>query len=996
MSLTAAASGFVVFLLSVSVVQGQDDWGVTYNSTEICAFNGSTVDINCTFTYPSTVNYLDTKVVETFWFKGAEVVDLKSDPEYSGRVQFICGNNDCTLRITDLRESDSAEYKFRFITNQPGGRYTGSPGVTLSVTDLQVQVSRLQVYKYQSRIWAELKCNSSCRLPGHPNYIWYENGCNITGQTSDSYSRFFYSGDSYSCAVEGHEDFLSPAVLVHEQRGYGVTYSSTEICALKGSTVDISCTFRYPSSVNDQDTKVVETFWFKGDEVVDLRSDPEYSDRVQFICGNNDCTLRITDLRESDSAEYKFRFTTNQKDGTIFGPTGVTLSVTDLQVQVSRSELKCHSSCRLPGHPNYVWYKNGQKIGGQTSNSYSDSIDPAYRYSCAVNGYEKFLSPPVYAPRVFSVSASPSSKIEEGSSVTLTCSSDANPAANYTWYKENGNPNLHPLSKEPQLFFSSIQSSESGEYHCEAENDLGKSTSEEITIDVRYAPKLPSVSVSPSAEIVEGSSVTLTCRSDANPAANYTWYKENGNTNPHPLSKGPQLFFSSIQSSESGEYHCEAENDLGKSTSEEISINKLPSVSVSPSAEIVEGSSVTLTCSSDANPAANYTWYKENEDSPKASGQNFTITNIRAEHSGNYYCEAQNTIGRQNSTLHLIVALDSCPDYENVSNCTAAQKEDRKQQEDTSDSCSDYENVSNGTAAQTEDREQEEDTSDSCSDYENVSNGTAAQTEDREQQEDTWDVGSETVVQGQNGWGVTYSSTEICAFKGSTVDISCTFRYPSTVKTVEKKFWFTKETGGSFVDLKSDPEYSGRVQNICGNNDCTLRITDLRESDSAVYKFRFITNLEGGKYFGTPGVTLSVTDLQVQVSRSELKCHSSCRLPGHPNYIWYKNGQKIGGQTSNSYSDSIDPAYRYSCAVNGYEKFLSPPVYAPRVVYVSVSPSAEIVEGSSVNLTCSNDANPAANYTWYKRNGNPNLHPLSKGPQLNFSSIQSSESGVLL
>ena len=82
---------------------------------------------------------------------------------------------------------------------------------------------------------------------------------------------------------------------------------------------------------------------------------------------------------------------------------------------------------------------------------------------------------------------------------------------------------------------------------------------------------------------------------------------------------------------------------------------KLPSVSVSPSGEIMEGSSVTLTCSSDANPAANYTWYKEDEDSPKASGQIFTISNVTAEHSGNYYCEAQNTRGRQNSTSHLIV-----------------------------------------------------------------------------------------------------------------------------------------------------------------------------------------------------------------------------------------------------------------------------------------------------------------------------------------------------
>ena len=77
------------------------------------------------------------QVKRIFWFtkvSNNEPVDLRTDSEYSGRVQYHCDKNDCTLRITDLRESDSAEYKFRFITNQPGGRFTGSPGVTLTVT----------------------------------------------------------------------------------------------------------------------------------------------------------------------------------------------------------------------------------------------------------------------------------------------------------------------------------------------------------------------------------------------------------------------------------------------------------------------------------------------------------------------------------------------------------------------------------------------------------------------------------------------------------------------------------------------------------------------------------------------------------------------------------------------------------------------------------------------------------------------------------------------
>ncbi|XP_062420484.1 B-cell receptor CD22-like [Pungitius pungitius] len=78
-------------------------------------------------------------------------------------------------------------------------------------------------------------------------------------------------------------------------------------------------------------------------------------------------------------------------------------------------------------------------------------------------------------------------------------------------------------------------------------------------------------------------------------------------------------------------------------------------MSMSSSGDIMKGSSVTLTCSADANPAANYTWYKEHEDSPRASGQMFTITDFRAEHSGNYYCEAQNEMGRSTSTLLLNV-----------------------------------------------------------------------------------------------------------------------------------------------------------------------------------------------------------------------------------------------------------------------------------------------------------------------------------------------------
>jgi CD22 antigen len=127
------------------VLQGNDDWTVSYPSRNVCALRGATVDISCTYDYPDNVQYRP-NTFRTLWFtKGDknQTVDLEHDTNYTGRVEPSCGevrctgsrcHGKCTLRINDLRQNDSAVYKFRFTTNQPGFEYTGDPGVTLSVT----------------------------------------------------------------------------------------------------------------------------------------------------------------------------------------------------------------------------------------------------------------------------------------------------------------------------------------------------------------------------------------------------------------------------------------------------------------------------------------------------------------------------------------------------------------------------------------------------------------------------------------------------------------------------------------------------------------------------------------------------------------------------------------------------------------------------------------------------------------------------------------------
>ncbi|XP_030599994.1 B-cell receptor CD22-like [Archocentrus centrarchus] len=642
MILTAAVRGFAVILLSVSVVQGQNGWRVTYTSTQICAVKGSTVEIHCSYTYPYSTYY---QVQQKLWFtKGTnkEPVDLKSDSDYKGRVEYRCSGQSCTVRITDLRESDSAEYKFKFITNHPDGGYTGSPGVTLTLRALQVQVITAQHLQGYTQV--QLRCHSSC-LPDHPSYVWIRNGRNTLSQTSSSIQSSFDRADFISCALKGHESFPSPSVYAPRYVSVWVR-PSNEI--REGSSVTLTC--------SGDANPAAKYSWYKKDGQTPL---------------SNEWQLSFSSIRSSESGE--FYCTAENKLGrrtsvsisvdVTYAPKLPSVSVSPSAEIVEGSSVTLTCSSDANPAANYTWYKEDEdsaKASGQNFTITDFRPEHRGRYYCVAQNSKgqinksSVFAAVEYAPKLLSVSVSLSGEIVEGSSVTLTCSSDANPAANYTWYKEDGHK---PLSENSQLIFSSIQPSDSGEYYCTAGNKLGTKRMGHNVINVTYAPKLPSVSVSPSAEIVEGSSVTLTCSSDANPAANYTWCKKNDHK---PLSENSQLIFTSIQPSDSGEYYCTAGNKLGMKTSGNKLIDvkyapKLPSVSVSPSAEIVEGSSVTLTCSSDANPAANYTWCKEDEDSPKTSGQNFTITDIRPEHSGNYSCEAKNSRGYQSATLQLIV-----------------------------------------------------------------------------------------------------------------------------------------------------------------------------------------------------------------------------------------------------------------------------------------------------------------------------------------------------
>ncbi|XP_072513066.1 B-cell receptor CD22-like [Salminus brasiliensis] len=349
---------------------------------------------------------------------------------------------------------------------------------------------------------------------------------------------------------------------------WSMNYNQQEICALKGSTVFMNGTFTLPENLT-----VTETYWViyteKNLNWRDLRENSNYSGRVEYFTDEQKhFSLKLSNVTKKDEHECFFRIKTDVEKQKYLGRPGVKLSVTELHVECPKkvtegqsADLTCKTTCSLTD-PTFIWYKNGRPLTTKTIKDnqlhlQTVSSEDAGRYSCAVRGSEHLPSTAQtlrvrYPPKSVSVSISSSGGIVEGSSVTLTCSSDANPPVKiYTWFKGSSS-----VGKGQTYSFANISSEDSGGYTCQSRNEHGERSSTAVYLNILYPPRNVTVFNISSGETVEGSSVNLTCSSDANPPSqNYTWFKEGGSS---PVGSGHT--YSPLQS---GSYYCQAHNQHG-------------------------------------------------------------------------------------------------------------------------------------------------------------------------------------------------------------------------------------------------------------------------------------------------------------------------------------------------------------------------------------------------------------------------------------------------
>ncbi|XP_006050651.2 Fc receptor-like protein 5 isoform X2 [Bubalus bubalis] len=212
----------------------------------------------------------------------------------------------------------------------------------------------------------------------------------------------------------------------------------------------------------------------------------------------------------------------------------------------------------------------------------------------------------------------------------------------------------------------------SGNYYCTADNGFGPQRSEAISLSITVPVSQPVLTLSPpGTQTLVGNEVRLQC--EVQRGSSPIWYQFFHEdvllTRIEATSWRTRSYSFSVTAEHSGNYYCTADNGFGPQSSETINLSVIVPVSRPvltlrlPRDQAVVGDVVELHCEAQrGSPPILYQFYHEDvtlgsSSSASGGGASFNLV-LKTEHSGNYFCEANNGQGVQRSyTVSLSVRV---------------------------------------------------------------------------------------------------------------------------------------------------------------------------------------------------------------------------------------------------------------------------------------------------------------------------------------------------
>ncbi|XP_022346402.1 Fc receptor-like protein 3 isoform X1 [Enhydra lutris kenyoni] len=263
----------------------------------------------------------------------------------------------------------------------------------------------------------------------------------------------------------------------------------------------------------------------------------------------------------------------------------------------------------------------------------------------------------------------PEGQLIEGGDMVLICSvAKGTGTIAFSWHREGterslGRKMIRAMSAE--LRIAAVREQDAGRYYCSADNIQGPILSKRIRVTPRIPASHPILTVkTPRALAVVGDMVELCCEAQrGSPPILYRYYHEDVilGTNSAP-SGGGASFNLCLTAEHSGNYACEADNNLGAQRSKAVMLSitvpvSRPVLALNPAGpQAVVGDLLELHCEVQrGSPPILYWFYHEdiilgNTSAPSGGGASFNLS-LTTEHSGNYSCGADNGLGVQRSYM---------------------------------------------------------------------------------------------------------------------------------------------------------------------------------------------------------------------------------------------------------------------------------------------------------------------------------------------------------
>uniref|UniRef100_A0A8C4DL99 Ig-like domain-containing protein n=1 Tax=Dicentrarchus labrax TaxID=13489 RepID=A0A8C4DL99_DICLA len=278
--------------------------------------------------------------------------------------------------------------------------------------------------------------------------------------------------------------------------GYIVNYPHP-VCAVKGSTVTLLCSFTPVKSVIRENGRevpivIVRVVWCQNHEICQGTTPSVYDSestnndpRYKYLGDKKgNCTLQITDIQKSDEATFRFRMEANDTGGHGTGRSGVKVRVIDpVRMKINSSSadgemrrgesvtLYCTAVCTIH-QLEVTWFKDNHALSesGPALQLGPLTAKDSGNYTCGLRTGTRTVSLPYSLHvededpvRMKINSSSADGEMRGGESVTLYCTAVCTiHQLEVTWFKDN-----HALSESgPALQLGPLTAKDSGNYIC--------------------------------------------------------------------------------------------------------------------------------------------------------------------------------------------------------------------------------------------------------------------------------------------------------------------------------------------------------------------------------------------------------------------------------------------------------------------------------------------------------------------------------------------------